>query len=68
LNAAAVDGERWIVSGDDEAGWQVVRIAAPGLHARGPLSATSEARPRPPQPDDPRPSNVRAVPPYGGGA
>jgi hypothetical protein len=32
---------------------------------RGPVKETTEAKPKPPQPDDPRPAFFRNIPPYG---
>ena len=44
-------------------GWRVVKIGVP---SRGPLINTQEAKPRPPQADDPRPPMWRDVGgPYG---
>jgi hypothetical protein len=45
--------------------WRVVQVSVPGLAERGPLKETVEARPRPSTPDDPRPSSVQQIPPYG---
>lgn len=43
--------------------WRVVKIGVP---SRGPLTSTQEAKPRPPQADDPRPPMWRDVGgPYG---
>ena len=58
---------RWLVreSGGDFA---VARVALPPGVRIDPLSETSEARPRPPQADDPRPAFFRDVGgPYAGG-
>ena len=66
LNAAreADDPGHWMAreAGD---GWEAVRVNVPGLAERGPLKETTEARPRPQTADDPRPSSVQQVPPYG---
>lgn len=47
--------------------WDVVSVSGTGFHPRGPLKETSEARPSPSDPPDPRPSIFRNVPPYGAG-
>jgi len=56
---------RWFARADSERDWSLVKVA--GLAALvDPLKATIEAKPRPPQPDDPRPSHSRIVGgPYG---
>lgn len=47
--------------------WEVARVAKP-FPGRGPAVATTESKPKPPQPDDPRPAQWRDVGgPYGGG-
>jgi hypothetical protein len=62
LNRDAGGGQRWFASqlGSDE--WHVVAARLP---AKGPLHETVEARPRPQNPPDPRPSLTRNIPPYG---
>jgi hypothetical protein len=47
--------------------WRPVRARVPGLPAREPYKATTEAKPKPPQADDPRDAFQRNVPPYGAG-
>ena len=66
LNAAREEGDpgHWLTR-EGEDGWEVVRVNVPGLAERGPLKETTEARPRPPTADDPRPSSIQQVPPYG---
>jgi hypothetical protein len=45
--------------------WSVARVGVPG---QGPLATAQEAKPRPPQADDPRPAMWRDVGgPYAGG-
>ncbi|TMK64928.1 MAG: hypothetical protein E6G53_06900 [Actinobacteria bacterium] len=51
----------------EELNGERVRPRIPGLPPREPLKATTEAKPKPPQPDDPRTSVFRNVPPYGAG-
>jgi hypothetical protein len=47
-----------------DGGWEVVKVAAGPGRTRVSGTAT-EARPRP-EPDDPRESSVRQIPPFGG--
>lgn len=54
----------WMARGDADGEWDVVKVRIPGLRT-APLKATVEAKPKPPQPDDPRPSTFRNVPPFG---
>jgi hypothetical protein len=66
-NAQPSADTAWIArrrQGDD---WQVVRLRAPGLAASQATGAHVEAKPRPPEPDDPRPAVFRNIPPYGAG-
>jgi hypothetical protein len=48
-------------------GGQRVRLKLDGveLEGPGPVKETTEAKPKPTQPDDPRPAIFRNVPPYG---
>jgi hypothetical protein len=67
LNAGDDREREWFpreVGPDD---WEVVSVAIPGLRPSGPLKATIESRPRPPEPPDPRPTIIRNIPPYGPG-
>lgn len=49
----------WLVAGDDETGWRVVKV---GIKPNDPaMVETSEERPRPPQPDDTRSGHIRRV-------
>ena len=51
---------RWLArEGAD--GWEVARIVLPSGVRLDPLGTVSEARPRPPQADDPRPAFWRNV-------
>ena len=63
LNASG--SAHWMVREADGGAWEVVSVKVPGLSERGPLKEITEARPRPPTADDPRPSSVQNVPPYG---
>jgi hypothetical protein len=60
LNAAG-DG-LWFVRADGDGGFDAVRVKGPpGFKPTGPLKTTAEAKPRPPEPDDPRTSYDRNV-------
>ena len=62
---AAGDPGHWMAREAEGGGWEAVRVSLPGLEGtRGPLKESTEARPRP-EADDPRPSNVQQIPPYG---
>jgi hypothetical protein len=53
----------WLVREISPGEWDVAKVGLPG---RGPLVNVQEAKPRPPHPDDPRPSHWRNVGgPYG---
>jgi hypothetical protein len=56
----------WIAREGADGDWQVLKVAIPGRR-REPLAETTEAKPAPPQPDDPRPSIYRNIPPFGPG-
>jgi hypothetical protein len=57
----------WLVQEVEPAEWRPVHITGRGLVDPGPVKATTEAKPRPPQAPDPRPGISRDVPPYGAG-
>ena len=58
---------RWLVRASSEA-FDVARVALPPGVRIDPVKETTEARPRPPQADDPRPAFFRDVGgPYAGG-
>ena len=67
LNDAADEGApgRWMVREAEDGEWVAVHVNVPGMKARDPLKETIETRPKPPTADDPRPSSVRAAPPFG---
>jgi hypothetical protein len=69
-NAARPEGDtrHWIAREGDDGEWALVSVRIPGYSPVSPLKATTEAKPRPPQADDPRTNVVRDVGgPYGPG-
>lgn len=52
--------DRWFARAHDDE-WSVVKLSGLPRALVGPLKATVEAKPRPPQPDDPRPNVWRDV-------
>jgi hypothetical protein len=56
----------WIARQLDGA-WQVVRVPLPPGMRKRPLTATTEAKPKPPQSDDAPPWQAGGVPPYAAG-
>jgi hypothetical protein len=52
---------RWMARADADGDWSVVRIAMPPGARIDPLKAVTEAKPRPPQADDPRTAYARNV-------
>jgi hypothetical protein len=61
------DTHAWIARETATGDWEVVKVRVPGGARRDPLEATTEAKPKPPQADDPRPSIFRNIPPFGPG-
>jgi hypothetical protein len=56
----------WFVREVRPGEFEPVRVKAPGLKPAGPLKTTTEAKPRPNEPDDPRTSHNRNIGgPYG---
>jgi hypothetical protein len=55
----------WIARESTPGGWEVVKVRLPGEMRRDPMKATTEAKPKPPEADDPRPAIFRNIPPYG---
>ena len=53
----------WFAREDSPNDWSVVKVALPEALGRRGQTATVEAKPRPPYPDDPRPGD-RVIPPY----
>jgi hypothetical protein len=67
LNAELGHGELpWTAREVEPGDWRPARARTPGLPPREPYKATTEAKPKPPQPDDPRDSFSRGVPGYQG--
>ncbi len=50
---------RWFARAADDGEWSLVKVAGPAGAPIDPLKATTEAKPKPPQPDDPRPNYWR---------
>jgi hypothetical protein len=65
LNAEASADEHWLVREAPSGEWAVAKLTGPGLGAARVTGTHSESRPKPEQPDDPRPALFRNVPPYG---
>jgi hypothetical protein len=55
----------WMARGNPDGEWEVVKVRVPGGRRIDPLKATIETKPKPPMPDDPRPANIRNIPPFG---
>jgi hypothetical protein len=55
------DTHRWMARGQPDGSWTVAKIRMPPGKRVDPLKTTTEAKPRPPQPDDPRTSYDRGV-------
>ncbi len=51
---------RWMPREGEGGEWTVVKVAMPP-GARGPLTTTTESKPEPPEPDDPRTAYARNV-------
>lgn len=51
----------WMVRSDDAGGWSVVKVGLPPSGRTDPLKAVTEAKPKPPQPEDPRSAFDRNV-------
>jgi hypothetical protein len=59
---------RWIArAGSGGGGWEVVKVKMPPGMRVDPLKATVQSKPKPEQPEDPRPPGVQNIPPYGPG-
>ncbi|HYP48216.1 MAG TPA: hypothetical protein VEQ61_06220 [Thermoleophilaceae bacterium] len=52
---------RWVAREDPDGSWSVVKVKLPPGMRVEPLSTTVEAKPKPPQPGDPRPTYDRDV-------
>jgi hypothetical protein len=66
LNAEHPDREThtWIPRKSSAEEWEIAKLKMPGLR-RDPLKATTEAKPKPQQADDPPPATQNILP-YGG--
>jgi hypothetical protein len=53
---------RWMARPDDAGDWSVVKVGIPAGSRVDPLKATTEAKPKPPQPEDPRSAMSRNIP------
>ncbi len=58
---------RWAAAGNQAKGFSVARFPLLPGKRLDPLKTTIEAKPEPNPAEDPRPSQWRAVPPYGAG-
>jgi hypothetical protein len=67
LNADASADEHWLVREASSGGWEVVRLAGPGLGASRASGTHTESRPKPEEPADPRPGLFQNIPPFGPG-
>lgn len=56
---------QWLARRASNDEWSVVRVSRLPGRPLDPLKETIEAKPRPPQPDDPRPGDWQRIPPYG---
>lgn len=66
LNAdSPAAGTRWIVRELKRGEFDIAKLSVPGLGNARPLIASTEAKPKPPQAEDPRPSAWRDAPPFG---
>jgi hypothetical protein len=52
---------RWMVKEQPDGSWTVAKVRMPPGTRIDPLKTTTEAKPKPPQPDDPRTSYDRSV-------
>ncbi|HEU0019434.1 MAG TPA: hypothetical protein VFQ14_04000 [Thermoleophilaceae bacterium] len=56
---------RWMARADEAGDWSVVKVGLPPGSHIDPLKATTEAKPKPPQPEDPRSAIGRNLPYHG---
>ena len=66
LNGEVERDRQWFPRQVEAEEWEVVSVALPEEATR-PLKGTIEAKPKPSQPPDPRPSLFRNIPPFGPG-
>lgn len=67
LNADPGRDRQWFPREVRPEEWDVVAVVIPEAARTGPLKETTEAKPRPAQAPDARPSVFRNIPPYGAG-
>ena len=67
LNAEASVDEHWLVREAPSGEWAVAKLTGPGLGHTRATGTHSESRPKPEEPDDPRPALFRNIPPFGPG-
>ena len=53
------ESHRFVAREEDDGTWSVAKIAVPAGLGRGPLKTTTESKPRPPEPGDPRTAHER---------
>ncbi len=53
---------RWMPNEQPDGSWILVKVRMPPGMRVDPLKTTTEAKPKPPQPDDPRPAHMRNAP------
>jgi elongation factor P hydroxylase len=66
LNGEVERDRQWFARQVEDEEWEIVSVALPDGTSR-PLKGTIEAKPKPPQSPDPRPSLFRNIPPFGPG-
>jgi hypothetical protein len=64
-NAEGTEPGFWAAQHGDGDEWRVVKISGAGLGRTRPTGSHSESKPKPSQPDDPRPGIFQNLPPYG---
>jgi hypothetical protein len=67
LNQTAEGGQHWFAKQADDGEWEVVSVRSDGFRRSDPLKATVEAKPKPAEQPDPRPTIFRNIPPFGPG-
>ena len=65
LNHHLTSSGHWFARQTAGNGWEVVLVDVPNFQPTGDHIAVIEAKPRPAQPPDPRPSIIRNIPPLG---
>lgn len=67
LNREGDGGRHWFAKQNADDEWVVVSVDVEGFRRPDPLKATTEAKPKPSEQPDPRPSIFRNIPPFGPG-